>query len=235
MYLAYVDKIAKGNNCQKYVLVYQDLFDRTAYAKGMKTQKLLKKRFVHYWLSVQKNRPTKIWVNEEKICRRDWKIMQSWKKTITYSTRTETKAAFAERSLLFLKRLRSSYMKGYGYKNNPKLSQFLTTLNFGKKCVMDSILKNIKNSQFLSSLHSKSQREYRKPKFNIGEKVRIWKYDFPPKNGYEPQSTQAVFENVSIFCKKTSNIHKKSLNRNRFSAVNFITKNWSKSFNNGIV
>ena len=36
--LAYVDKLAKENNGVKYLLVRQDLFDRTVNAKGMKTK-----------------------------------------------------------------------------------------------------------------------------------------------------------------------------------------------------
>ena len=36
--LAYVDKLSKDNNSVKYLLVRQDLFDRTVGAKGMKTK-----------------------------------------------------------------------------------------------------------------------------------------------------------------------------------------------------
>ena len=36
--LAYVDKLGKDNNGVKYLLVRQDLFDRTVDAKGMKTK-----------------------------------------------------------------------------------------------------------------------------------------------------------------------------------------------------
>ena len=38
MDLAYVDKLAKDNNGVKYLLVRQDLFDRTVDAKGMKAK-----------------------------------------------------------------------------------------------------------------------------------------------------------------------------------------------------
>ena len=38
MNLAYVDKLEKENNGVKYLLVRQDLFDRTVNAKGMKTK-----------------------------------------------------------------------------------------------------------------------------------------------------------------------------------------------------
>ena len=38
MHLAYVDKLARENNAEKYLLVRQDLFDRTVNAEGMKTK-----------------------------------------------------------------------------------------------------------------------------------------------------------------------------------------------------
>ena len=38
--LAYVDKVVKDNNGVKYLLVRQDLFDRTVDSKGMKTKDL---------------------------------------------------------------------------------------------------------------------------------------------------------------------------------------------------
>ena len=38
MDLAYVDKLAKDNNSVKFLLVRQDLFDRTKDAKGKKTK-----------------------------------------------------------------------------------------------------------------------------------------------------------------------------------------------------
>ena len=38
MDMAYVDKLAKDNNGVEYLLVRQDLFDRTVDAKGMKTK-----------------------------------------------------------------------------------------------------------------------------------------------------------------------------------------------------
>ena len=38
MDLAYLDKLAKENNGVKYLLVRQDLFDRTVNAKGRKTK-----------------------------------------------------------------------------------------------------------------------------------------------------------------------------------------------------
>ena len=59
MDLAYVDKLAKDKNGVKYLLVRQDLFDRTVDAKGMKTKD--SKETVRAFLTMitKKNRPKK--------------------------------------------------------------------------------------------------------------------------------------------------------------------------------
>ena len=64
MDLAYVDKLAKDNKGVKYLLVNQDLFDRTVDAKGMKTKD--SKETVRAFLTIitKTNRPEKIWVDK---------------------------------------------------------------------------------------------------------------------------------------------------------------------------
>ena len=64
MDLAYVDKLAKDKNGVKYVIVRQDLFDRTADAKKMITKD--SKETVRAFLTMitKKNRSKKIWVGK---------------------------------------------------------------------------------------------------------------------------------------------------------------------------
>ena len=57
MDLAYVDKLAKDNNGVKYLLVHQDLFDRTVDAKEMKSKN--SKETVRAFLSMIKKRDHK--------------------------------------------------------------------------------------------------------------------------------------------------------------------------------
>ena len=58
MDLAYVDQLAKDNTGVKYLLVRQDLFDRTVDAKGMKT--IVSKETVRAFLSmITKKNPAK--------------------------------------------------------------------------------------------------------------------------------------------------------------------------------
>ena len=65
MDLAYFDKLAKENNSVKYLLVRQDLFDRTVNAKGMKTNDSHETVKAFSSMITKRNRPKKIWVDKE--------------------------------------------------------------------------------------------------------------------------------------------------------------------------
>ena len=62
----------------------------------------------------KRNRPKKIWVAEG---------------IQVYSTMSETKTAFAERTIRSLKNIFYRYMKDFGYKYIPRKPQFNTILN----------------------------------------------------------------------------------------------------------
>ena len=64
MDLAYVDELAKDKDGVKYLLVRQDLFDRTVDAKGMKTKDSNETVKIFSKLITKKNRPKKIWVDQ---------------------------------------------------------------------------------------------------------------------------------------------------------------------------
>ena len=202
MDLAYVDKLAKDNNGVKYLLVRQDLFDRTVDAKGMKTKD--SKETVRAFLSMisKKNRLRKLWVDKGTEIAGEFKKQCKAEGIQIYSTMSETKAAFAERTLRSLKNILYRYMEDNGYKYIHKLNQFVTTLNTRRNCSTDLIPKNVKNSDILSILYSKPLREFRKPKFESGDRVGISKYDLPFRKGYKPQFTQEVFEIVEISSRK---------------------------------
>ena len=202
MDLAYVDKLPKGNHGKMYLLVRQDLFDRTVDANGMKTKD--SKETVRAFLTMitKKSRPKKNWFDKgtkfagefEKLCKAEGIQI--------YCTMSETKAAFAERTIQPLKNLPYRYMEDNGYRYIHKLTQFVTTLNPRRKCSIDLIPKNVKNSDFLSILYSKPLRELRKPQFKIGDRDRISKYDLPSRKAYKPQFTQEVFQIVAISSRK---------------------------------
>ena len=202
MDLAYVDKLVKDNNGVNYLLVRQDLFDRTVDAKGMKSKD--SKETVRAFLSkiTKKNRPKKIWVDMGTEFAGEFKKLCKAEGIQIYSTMSETQAAFAERTIRSLKNILHRYMEDNGYKYFQKLTQFITTLNSRRNCSIDLIPKNVKISDFLSILYSKPLREFRKPMFKVGDRVRILKYDLPVRKGYKPQFTKKVFEIVANYSKK---------------------------------
>ena len=65
MDLAYVDKLAKDNNGVKYLVVRQDLFDRTVDARGMKTKYSRDTVRAFLTMITKQNRPKKIGLTRE--------------------------------------------------------------------------------------------------------------------------------------------------------------------------
>ena len=64
MDLAYTDNRAKDNNGVKYLLVRQDLFDRTVDAKGMKTKDSKETVCAFLTMNTKKEPTQKIWVDK---------------------------------------------------------------------------------------------------------------------------------------------------------------------------
>ena len=201
MDLAYIDKLAKDNNGVKYLLVHQDFLDRTVHAKAIKTKDSKETVKTVSEMITKKNRPKKIWADRGTEFGGEFKKLGSAEGIEIYSTRSETKAAFAERTIRSLKNNLYRYMQDYGYKYIHKLPQFIATMNSRNNRSINMEPKHVKNSDFLSILYSKPLREYKKPKFGFGDRVRISKYDLPPRKGYKLQFTQ-TFEIVAIATKK---------------------------------
>ena len=151
---------------------------------------------------LKKNRPKKTLVDKGRHFAGEFRKLCKAEGIQIYSTMSESRAAFAERTIRSLKHILYRYMEDNGYKYIHKLTQFVTTINSGRNCSIDLKPKNVRNSDFLSILYSKPLPEFRKPKIKIGDRVRISKYDLPFRKGYKPQFTQKVFKIVAISSKK---------------------------------
>ena len=121
---ANVDKLPKEKNSVKYLLVRQDLFDRTVNAKGMRTKGSQETVKAFSSMIIKKNRPKKClgWQGAEiagafmQFCAAEG--------IQVYSTMSETKAAFPERTIRSFEIILYRYMEGYTYKYIHKLPQF---------------------------------------------------------------------------------------------------------------
>ena len=198
MVLAYVNKKAKDNKGVKYLLIRQDLLDRTVDAKVMKTKD--SKETVRAFLTMitEKNRPKDVWVDKGTEFAGEFKELCKAEGKQIYSTMSWSKAAFAERTKRSLKKKLYCYMEDNRYKYIHKLTLFVTTLNYRTYCSIDLIPKSAKISDILSNLYSKPLREVSKPKFKVGDRVRISKYDWPFRKGSEPQFRWEVLEIVAF-------------------------------------
>ena len=105
MDLAYVAILAKDNNGVKYLLVRQDLFDRTVDANGIKTKDSKETVKTFSKKISKKNRPKNIWVDQGTEFAGEFKKYCSAEGIEIYSTMSETKAAFAERKIRSLKNI----------------------------------------------------------------------------------------------------------------------------------
>ena len=168
--------MAKENNGVKFLLVRKDLFDRTVKAKGMKTKDSRKTVKDFSSMITKRNLPKKNWVDKGTDIAGVFKKFCAAEGMQVYSTMSETKAAFAERTIRSLKSFHYRYMEDYGYKYIHKPPQSITTLKSRRKNSIDMRPNTVKNCDFMSILYSKPLRELREPSCKIGHRVRISKY-----------------------------------------------------------
>ena len=114
MDLAYVDKLAKDKNGVKYLSVRQELYDRTVDANGMKTKDSKETVKTFSKKITEKTIPKKIRVDQGTEFAVYFKKNCSAGEIEVYSTMSETKAAFAERTMRSLKNTLHRYMEDYG-------------------------------------------------------------------------------------------------------------------------
>ena len=113
MDLAYVDKLAKEKNGVKYLLIRQDLFDRTVNAEGLKTKDSQETMKAFSSMITKRNRPKKIWVDKGTEFAGAFKKFCTAEGIQVYSAMSETQAAFAERTIRSLKNILHRYMEDF--------------------------------------------------------------------------------------------------------------------------
>ena len=103
----------------------------------------------------KRNRPKKICVDKGTEFAGAFKKFCTGEGIQVYSTMSEAKAAFAERTIRSLKNILYRYMEDYGYKYIHKLPRFITTLNSRRTILLDVsgisptlvLNQNVKNNE----------------------------------------------------------------------------------------
>ena len=100
----------------------------------------------------KRNRPKKIWVDKGTEFAGAFKNICAAERMQVYSTMSETKAAFAERTIRSFENILYRYMEDFGYKYINKIPQFITTLNSRRNSSIDMRTNTVKNCDFMSFL-----------------------------------------------------------------------------------
>ena len=200
MDLAYFDKLAKDNDGVKYVLVRQDLFDRTVGAKGTKRKDSKETVRAYLIMITKKNRTKKNWVDKGTELAGEFKKFCKAEGIQFYSTRRETKAAFAERTIQSLKNILYRYMEDKGYKYIHKLTQFFTALISRRNCSIDLIPKDVNISEFCPFCTAYNYENLENP--NLKLEIEFASQSMSYRKCFKPQFTREVFEIVASSSRK---------------------------------
>ena len=101
------------------------------------------------------NRPKRLWVGKGTAFAGAFKKFCTAEGIQVYSTMSETKAAFAERTTQSMKNILYRYMEDYGYKYIHKLPQVVGTLNSRRNSSIDMRPNTVKICDFMYILYSK--------------------------------------------------------------------------------
>ena len=201
--VAYVDKLAKYNHGVKYLLVAVGVLSRKLRVEPMRSKSA--EETAKSFARMTKKKPQKVWSDMVTEFRGAFERFCQSNEIATYSTRSEAKAAFAERNIRSLKNLVYKFLENkwsYHYMN--KMQSFVQAINSRVNRMTGLAPNKISKRhvpQLISLQAEQSRKLVRKPRYKIGNRVRIAKEDLPFKKGYRQSFTDEVFlvTNIATF------------------------------------
>ena len=193
-----MDKLSDTNNGVTYLLVCVDVFSRFVRVQPMKSKYSTDAVVAFKKMLRKKSMPAKVCFDQGTEFSGEFRKFCRDKKIKIYSTRSETKAA-SERAIKSLKNINYRYMEENGDKYMRKMDSFLKTMNTRVNRSTGKAPKNVTNKDFLSIFFYKNSiNQHKRPRFKVGENVRISKKDVSFRKGYKSQFTNETFKIVKI-------------------------------------
>ena len=174
----------------------------------MKTKDSKKTNQAFLTMIMEKNRPTKIWVDKGTKFSGEFRELCKAEGLRFYQTMSETKAASAERTKRSLKIKFYRYMEDNGFKIFHSLIHFVIALISRRNCSKHLIPKNVKVSDFLSIFYSKPLRDFRKLCLQLKTNFAFWSQTYTSARTEATIYTGSSW-NCCKFFQKNSNILKK--------------------------
>ena len=126
MDLAFFDKLAEDNNGVKHLLGRQDLFGRTVDSKGVETKDCKQKVHAFMTMITENSKPKILRVDKRRDFCREFKKLYKAEWLRNHYKKGETKAASAEITIGFLKKVLFGYME----KKTSTCTKCLNSLQF---------------------------------------------------------------------------------------------------------
>ena len=192
--VAYIEKMAKFNDGVKYLHLAVNSLSRKIRVQPLKSKtalaaKLAFERKVNFETF---EFPIKLWVNEGKKFKGEFKKFCRENEIEVYHTYSETKSCIAERYITTLKTLLYKKIEEYQiFKYIPQLQKFVSLVNKRRNRSIGMAADDV-NAKHVPHLVSLQKRQYlpgSKPKFKVGDRVRIAFREMPFQKGYKQQYT----------------------------------------------
>ena len=156
-----MDKLSDTNNGAKYLLVCVDVFSRFVRVQPMKSKYSTDAVVAFKRMLRKKSMPAKVWVDQGTEFSGEFRKFCMDKKIKIYSTRSEKKAAVAERAIKSLENIIYRYMEENGDKYMRKMDSFVKTINTRVNRSTGKAPKNVTNKDFLSIFYRNPINQYK--------------------------------------------------------------------------
>ena len=184
-----MDKIAKFNNGVKYLLVAVDVLSRFSRVGPIKSKTAADTTRASKRMT--KTFPEKVWPDKGTEFKGEFKQFCNSKNVELYNTHSETKSAFAERSIRSLKNIIHKHLeKKWSYHYINKFHDFVDIINSRVNRVTGLAPKKVTSkheSHLVSLVSNQSKKPLPRPKFKPGDFVRVSKENLPFKKKFLPR------------------------------------------------
>ena len=197
--LAFADKLANYNSGVKYLLVAVDCLSRYLRVEPLKT-KYATETAEAFKKMIKHKQPKKVWVDDGTEFLGAFKALCNKRGIHLYSTFSEKKSAFAERNIRSLKNVIYRCLEEkWTYSYLDKLDSFVKTINSRVNRTINLAPNKVtkKDVPRLVSLIVNTTYS-QKPKFFVGDLVRILKKEETFGKGCKQSFTDEIFEISSI-------------------------------------
>ena len=193
-----MDKLSRWNRGINFLLVTVDVFSRFLRVEALRSKGAEGVKAAFIKMCSKKNElnfPKKLWLDQGKEFFGDMANFCEDVGVKYYHTYSETKVAFGERAIRTLKVLIYRYLEENDTLTYIKeLQMFVDVINSRINRNIGLAPKDVVNADFLTVMYKRMKlRKNTKPKFQVGDKVRLALAEGKFQKGYKPHYTHEIF------------------------------------------